>query len=203
MSKKLVCGIGINDIPDFSKTREGKNWYGVMNRGYSSKLKTKQPTYANVTVHPDWWCSSNFKNSAIHNHYVPGYSLDKDILMPGNTEYSEMACRYVPQYLNNLLLDRGNARGSMLGVTENGKGFQARCCQLQANGKYKRVCLGTFEKPEHAHAAWQAAKIVAIEKTIARYKTEPMPLREIIAALKLRIRKLKNDIRKKRITVKL
>lgn len=203
-SKKLVCGVGINDVPGFSKTRQGKNWYGVVTRAYSEVFKSRQPTYENVTVHPDWLTGSNFKNSKIHDHYVPGYCLDKDILVPGNKQYSEAACRYVPYYVNNVLIDRGNSRGDQpLGVSTHGKGFRANCRQLQQDGKSKKVYLGTFSTPELAHREWQTAKIVAIEKVIVRYKTEPMPLREIIAALKLRIRKLKNDIRKKRITVKL
>jgi len=204
MSKKKVYGIGINDVLGFSKTREGKNWCQVMRRGYCPKLKMRRPTYANVTVHPDWLIASNFKNSKIHDHYIPGYCLDKDILVPGNKQYSETACRYVPQYVNNVLLDRGKYRGILpLGVSMHGKGFQAHCSQMQINGKPKSVAFGTFKTPELAHREWQTAKIVAIEKVIARYKTEPMPLREIIAALKLRIRKLKNDIRNKCITVKL
>ncbi|QGU14732.1 hypothetical protein GNG27_08700 [Leclercia sp. 119287] len=203
-SKKLVCGVGINDVPGFSKTRQGKNWYSVITRAYSEMFKSRQPTYENVTVHPDWLTGSNFKNSNIHDHYVPGYCLDKDILVPGNKEYSEAACRYVPQYVNNLLLDRGNDRGLLpVGVTRHGKGFQAHCSQLQQNDKSKKVSLGTFSTPELAHREWQRGKIKAIVLVIEKYKTEPMPLREIIAALKLRIRKLKNDIRKKRITIKL
>jgi len=203
-SKKLVCGVGINDVQGFSKTREGKNWYSVVTRAYSEVFKSRQPTYENVTVHPDWLTGSNFKNSKIHDHYVPGYCLDKDILVPGNKQYSEAACRYVPHYVNNVLIDRGNSRGDQpLGVSTHGKGFRANCRQLQQDGKSNKVYLGTFSTPELAHREWQRGKIKAIEIVIEIYKTEPMPLREIIAALKLRIRKLKNDIRKKRITDKL
>ena len=195
MAKKLVYGVGDNDVPGFSKSWKYEFWKGGLRRGYSKKFLLNHATYIGVTFHPDWLKSSNFDNSIIHNHYVPGYCLDKDILIRGNKEYSEVACRYVPQYLNKLLLDRGAARGLMLGVSENGKGFRARCWQFQANGTYKRACLGTFDTPEQAHAAWQRGKIVAIENAIARYKTEPMPLREIIAALELRIQTLRDDIK--------
>ncbi|QFH49348.1 hypothetical protein [Leclercia adecarboxylata] len=130
--------------------------------------------------------------------------MDKDILVPGNKQYSEAACRYVPQYVNNVLVDRGNDRGLLpLGVTRHGKGFQAPCSQRQQDDESKKVSLGTFSTPELAHRDWQRGKIKAIVLVIEKFKTEPMPLREIIAALKLRIRKLKNDIRAKCLTVKL
>lgn len=221
MNVKYVCGVGINDIKKAEVIKylvqvEGymtevalklysimyNAWLNLLNRSYSEKHHQLYPTYIGVEVCDEWLLFSNFVKWFTKN-YIGDYQLDKDLLKQNNKQYSPDACRYVPQYVNKVLLDSGNVRGSMLGVGENGKGFQAQCNQLQGDGTYKRVYLGTYDKPKKAHAAWQAAKIVAIEKTIARYKTEPMPLREIIAALKLRIRKLKNDIRKKRKTVKL
>lgn len=40
-SKKLVCGVGDNDVPGFSITREGKNWYNVVTRAYSEVFKSQ------------------------------------------------------------------------------------------------------------------------------------------------------------------
>lgn len=222
MNGKYVCGVGKKDINkaaviEYLVQVEGyitevalklysimyKAWLNLLNRAYSEKYHQSHPTYIGVTVCDEWLSFSRFTKWFTKN-YIGNYQLDKDLLKQNNKQYSPDACRYVPQYVNNVLLDRGNDRGLLpLGVTRHGKGFQAHCSQLQQDGKSKKVSLGTFSTPELAHREWQRGKIKAIEIVIEKYKTEPMPLREIIAALKLRIRKLKNDIRAKSITVKL
>lgn len=207
MSKDKVYGIGINDVPNGSVEYPTAYWSWVhkLERGYSPNFHKKSPTYKGVSVHVDWWYFSTYLKWWLVNS-VTGYDADKDILVPGNQVYSSATVRYVPPYLNALLTDRRNARGACpLGVDfhRQSKKYRARCNQMQVNGTSKLVHLGYFKTEELAHEAWQKGKIVAIENAIKLYRNEPMPLREIIAALKLRIRKLKNDIRKKRITVKL
>ncbi|MDH6161121.1 hypothetical protein M2354_000776 [Leclercia adecarboxylata] len=205
MSKKKIYGIGYNDIDDVCNLYylEYTIWKNLLKRAYSQKYHKLHPTYIGVTVEKEWLVLSSFI-TWLRSNYIHGYSLDKDLLIQGNKHYSPDTCRYIPQYVNTVLIDSGASRGSHpIGVCMTGKKYIARCRQLQASGKSKKVHLGYFETSKKAHAAWQRGKIKAIEIVIEKYKTEPMPLREIIAALKLRIRKLKNDIRGKRITVKL
>lgn len=200
--KKLVQGVGDNDIPKVS----GKvytSWTNMINRGYNSKYHVKKPTYKGVTVHEDWLTLSKFK-SWYDSNYVDGYHLDKDILKQGNKQYCSEYCRFVPSYVNTVLIDCGVSRGDLpIGVCVEGTGFKSQCSQLKSNGVSKQVNLGRFKKPEEAHQAWQHGKIKAIELVIDKYRTEPNPLEEIINALQQRIEVLKHDIKNGLETIKL
>ncbi len=213
MNGKYVCGVGKKDINkaaviEYLVQVEGyiievalklytimyNAWLHLLNRAYSEKYHQSHPTYIGVTVCDEWLLFSRFANWFTKN-YIGDYDLDKDLLKQNNKQYSPDACRYVPQYVNKVLLDCGNARGSMLGVSGNGKGFRARCRQLQANGTYKQIALGSFDRPEQAHAAWQRGKIKAIELVIEKYQKEPCWYPEIVDALNNRIQVLRNDIK--------
>ncbi len=212
MNGKYVCGVGKNDIKkaaviEYLVQVEGyiievalklytimyNAWKNLLNRAYSEKCHQSYPTYIGVTVCDEWLFFSNFAKWFTKN-YIGDYDLDKDLLKQNNKQYSPHVCRYVPNYVNKVLLDRGNARGSMLGVCESGKGFKAQCNQLQGDGTYKRVYLGTYDKPEQAHAAWQRGKIEAIKKVIEKYQKDPHWYPEIVDALNNRIQVLRNDI---------
>jgi len=203
-SKKLVCGVGDNDVkystvkgtPVYEAYRAWKN---MLNRAYSGNF----PAYCGTDVSDDWKLLSKFAAIYLLN-CDDGYELDKDILVTGNKQYGPDTCRYVPNYVNMLLVDRAASRGSLpIGVSIKGNRYQSQCNQLQNNGKSKKVSFGTFDAPEKAHQAWQNGKITAIERVIKKYKTEPNPLPEIIDALNQRIQVLKDDIQAGAITIKL
>jgi len=214
MNGKYVCGVGKKDINkaaviEYLVQVEGyiievalklysimyKAWLNLLNRAYSEKYHQSHPTYIGVTVCDEWLSFSRFTKWFTKN-YIGNYQLDKDLLKQNNKQYSPDACRYVPQYVNNVLLDRGNDRGLLpLGVTRHGKGFQAHCSQLQQDGKSKKVSLGTFSTPKLAHHEWQRGKIKAIELVIEKYQKEPRWYPEIVDALNNRIQVLRNDIK--------
>lgn len=214
MNVKYVCGVGKNDIKkaaviEYLVQVEGyiievamklyaimyNAWVNLLSRSNSEKYHQSHPTYIGVTVCDEWLLFSNFVKWFAKN-YIGNYQLDKDLLKQNNLQYSPDACRYVPTYVNSVLLDCGASRGVLpIGVTIRGKYFKAQCSQLQNDGSSKNVYLGYFGTSEKAHAAWQRGKIKAIEIVIEKYKTEPMPLPEIISALELRIQKLRDDIK--------
>lgn len=196
MSKKLIYGIGYNDIDGVYKLyyKEYTIWKSLLKRAYSEKYHQSNPTYKDVTVESEWLVLSNFI-SWLQSNYVHEYSLDKDLLIQGNKKYSPNTCRYVPQYVNNVLLDCGASRGTLpIGVTSRGKRYRSNCNQIQTDGITKSVHLGYFETLEKAHAAWQRGKIEAIELVIEKYQKEPRWYPEIVDALNNRIQMLRNDI---------
>lgn len=175
MKKKIVQGVGINDADYVVEVKEiigyvdGKRkqkriwicpfyqtWRGMLERGYSSKLKEKYPTYQDAFVNEEWHLFSNFKNWMQEQKWENN-QLDKDILFEGNKEYSKEKCIFVPQYINLFLVDRGNDRGEWpLGVSwynQVGK-FRARC----SNGVGNKIHLGYFTDPNEAHLAWKTYK---------------------------------------------
>ncbi len=144
---KLVCGVGVNDY-EGNVTENGKHiksyntWCSMLARCYSSKAQIKMPTYIDCSVCEEWLSFSNFKIWFDEN-YVEGFHLDKDILVQGNKVYSPEFCRFVPQYLNKLLTDCGNARGDLpLGVAESKPDHKTR----KINSTYKALCNNGYGK---------------------------------------------------------
>ena len=163
---RLVYDKGMNDLDepiwkDGKTLKFYKTWQGMLSRCYSEESLSKHRTYVGCSVCSSWLSLSNFKVWFDVN-YREGMALDKDILIQGNKIYSPEACRFVPEYINNLLTDAGAARGAYpLGVTavkskaKNGRittTYQAAC--RGGNGK---KCYKNFRTIPEA-AAWYSLK---------------------------------------------
>ena len=165
--RKPLFGVGTNDA-DYvtTPTVDGvslrdpayRAWVNMLIRAYDPKFHDKHPTYSDVTVCKEWHSFSAFRAWWLDN-YKEGFSLDKDLLVPGNREYGPDACVYVPQWLNNFTIDRGAGRGELpIGVCLNklaGK-YQSNCSN-PITGKNHN--LGYFTTPEEAHEAWLDFKL--------------------------------------------
>lgn len=191
VSGRLVCGMGINDLPGqsyYKDTVTGKSlpqpayvsWNAMLHRAYGEKLHARAPTYIGCTVHPDWLSFSVFK-AWFDQNYIPGWCLDKDLIHPGNKVYGPEHCRYVPPYINLIVTDSRATRGLWpLGVTKQARGisFQASC---RADGE--QIRLGSFDCPMSAHKAWQEKKADVIDATLQRYMKEQVVHIEVVRAL--------------------
>lgn len=179
-SKNLIQGVGVNDADYVIQIKEtvgcvdGKRkrklvwtcplyetWHSMLKRGYSSKLKEKQPAYKDVFVNEEWHLFSSFKRWMEQQKWQDKegnkLQLDKDILFEGNKEYAKDKCIFVPKHINLFLTDRGAERGEWpLGVCWHKAGgkFQSTC----SNGKGKLIHLGLFNDPNEAHLAWKSYK---------------------------------------------
>lgn len=194
---KLTCNIGLNDSSK-PVTISGKiiksydTWRNMLARCYSTKYQKKHPTYAGCSVSEEWQLFSNFEKWFSSN-YVEGWQLDKDILSPGNKVYSADTCVFVPQKLNNLLLDCRAARGAyLLGVDFHKPRQKYRASVNTGTG---RLYIGYFITQLEAHRVYQLAKA----DSIATAETDNLRIR---AALALRAAKLRDDHANNRITVK-
>jgi len=129
---KLVAGVGANDyegsiVINGQTIKSYNTWTHMLQRCYDSKYQTRKPTYIGCTVCSEWLNFSSFK-TWFDSNYKEGLALDKDILKPGNKQYGPDTCRFVPRYINNLLLDSGRSRGPYpLGVSKHGSGYQMKC----------------------------------------------------------------------------
>lgn len=200
-SRTPVCGVGVNDLPEHAyfidkatkKLRQRpaySAWTSMLNRAYNPKIHARLPGYAGCSVHPEWHTFSGFK-SWFDGNFVEGWCLDKDLICPGNKIYSASHCRYVPQYINTLVLDGEAARGQWpLGVTKqkHQQKYCARCC---INGKQKY--LGSYASPLLAHRAWQMAKAQVLHTTLERYKQEKVVDMGVVRSLKEYAERLESD----------
>ena len=173
-TQKLVYGKGVNDLnkPAYINGKQLKFyviWVSMLRRCYSEKSLSRHRTYRGCTVCDEWLLLSNFKKWYDIN-YRDGMEMDKDILVKGNKIYSPEACRFVPQYINNLLTNSAAARGDLpLGVSavkkklKNGQittAYRAQCSDGKGGHPHK-----DFRTIPEA-AAWYSAKKKEVVKEI-------------------------------------
>lgn len=189
---KLVYGVGVNDyegnvFEDGKIIKSYKTWENMLGRCYSTKVQIKNPTYIGCSVCDEWLSFSNFKIWFDEN-YIEGFSLDKDILLEGNKIYSPEFCRFVPQYLNNLLTDRRNARGELpIGLTElnkdNQKGRINSTYKAKCNNGYGNDISKTFKTIQEAVAWYSATKKRIVKEQAQRAFLENAIKTDIYLAL--------------------
>lgn len=160
---KLIYGVGVNTggkhraKVNGTKTPAYRAWHSMLRRAYCPKYHEKYPTYIGCSVANDWseyqafaeW----FENHEYGNH---GYDLDKDLLLPGNKIYAPDRCVFVPQQLNKLLTDRGNARGQYMQGVSFDRGRNKFMAQIKINGKPKN--LGRFDTELEAYQTYKTTK---------------------------------------------
>lgn len=139
MSKRLICGRGINDSNcRITRTKQGKTiwrcpyyvvWSSMLFRCYSAYELNRKPTYKDCHVCKEWLLFSNFK-AWMEAQDWEGRQLDKDILGDGKL-YSPGTCCFVPQWLNSLFHPCTSKCGLPIGVSRAGSKFKA---QLRIDG---------------------------------------------------------------------
>ena len=174
MANRLVYGVGYTDCcPSDSPERCAayKVWSHMLERCYAHGIHEKHPTYVGVTVAPEWHVFSAFAEWYAIN-YRPGCVLDKDLKFLGNKVYSPDTCVFIPQDINNLLIDSASSRGDLpIGVTRDRKRYKSRFTCLG-----KSTYIGTFPSPELAHQAYLKAKSDHIFGLLKRM-TVPAPVK--------------------------
>lgn len=167
----LVYGVGINDSTHNLITTEyvngkrktvwlcpfGQCWKKMLERCYSRKFISRNPTYDGCSVCEEWKLFSSF-SAWMQSQDWQGKQLDKDILNPGNKIYSPENCIFVSAKLNSFFTDRSADRGDWpIGVCLNkrrGK-FQGSCRNpFTGKREYSRY----FDHAETAHQYWLSRK---------------------------------------------
>lgn len=173
-NRKLVHGVGDNDLRLPATDPIYIIWKSMLGRCYSQKIKQEQPTYTPITCCKEWHTLSIFKAWTTSQEWE-GKQLDKDLLVPGNTEYGPTKCVFVSPQINTLI-HGGYKRKHALptGVHRNGKKFSS-----EFNHKY----LGTFSTPEEAHKAYNTARN-ALLKTLAFSESNPLIQNALLRHLK-------------------
>ncbi len=174
--KKLVWGVGVNDLPYRvhvmeEVTKNGgkkvwksvfrcpyyKAWASMLERCYSKKYLESHPTYIDTSVCNEWVYASAFKEWMEKQDW-DGKNLDKDIIVPKSKLYSPETCAFVLKATNSFVTARDACRGDYpVGVylyKPTGK-YQAHC-----NNPFsvKQENLGYFSTPGEAHEAWRKRK---------------------------------------------
>lgn len=167
---KLVFGIGIcdtttscTDVKRHGRQAQSKAysaWTLLLARCYDKTTLAKHPTYTDCFVCDEWLLFSNFEKWFTENH-IPGCHLDKDILVKNNRVYGPSTCKYVPQFINNLLCtNHTDSTGNPQGVSV-GKGNKY---QVGLSRYGKRYSLGNFTSKDEAFITYCFAKYKHIKE---------------------------------------
>ena len=144
-------------------------WSAIFQRCYNGKSKY----HVDCEVVEDWWLLSEFwkwMDTKEWKRNGEKFSLDKDLLFPGNTLYGPDTCMFVPQQINTMFTVRQAARGDLpLGVTlrKDTNKYLVHCHQ---DGKI--VHGGYFNDPQIAHKVWQEMKLEEMKLQAIQNKDE-------------------------------
>lgn len=105
--RRGMCGIGYSGMAVGAEGYYEKSytkWKDMMQRCHDKEVHKKyKPEYADKCVCEEWQNYANFK-LWYDEHHVFGnrIDLDKDILKPGNKEYSPETCVLIEHYINTI-----------------------------------------------------------------------------------------------------
>ena len=194
---KLVCGVGVNDLPYKTQLYEwvtengGKRvrkpvficpyyevWKHMLGRCYSKKSLESYPSYIGTSVCNEWLYASAFRKWMEQQDWH-GKCLDKDIIAPGSKLYSPETCAFVLQATNKFVIASDASRGSYpVGVNlfkRTGE-YRAQCSNPFTG---ERGYLGLFSTPQAAHEAWRKRKH-ELAQLVAAKESDP----RVVEALK-------------------
>lgn len=186
----LTFGVGYTDGVLTKKDKTHLNYYNywkqILERGYCAKLKSKYPSYLEVTVCEEWHSLKNFKTWFEDNFpKVEGcYDLDKDLLSGENKIYSPLTCVFLPKRINTLLINKyHNRKGKVLpiGVTQKREGgkYCARC----HIGEKQPFVIGYFDCPDRAWESYRDFKQDYIRSLAEEYNDKGMLCERAYTAL--------------------
>lgn len=177
-NKKIVFGVGINDVIGAKRTKAWRKWMSMLTRCYGVDNFGDRPTYADCHVCNEWHLFSNFK-VWFDDNYVDGCVLDKDLLIRGNKIYSPETCCFVPQRINTIVLDRGRDRGKYpVGVSKQGHKFQ-----VGVNIDGKRKYIGLYDTVEDAFNAYKYEKEKYIKEVATEYYNDGKITKQVYEVL--------------------
>lgn len=171
MGNRILFGVGVNDSLTPVKVngkyiKSYETWKSILQRCYSEKSLGRHPSYSECVVCDEWKSFLSFKEWHDINH-VEGWHIDKDILVEGNKIYSPLTCRFVPHFINSLLLDRKLGRGEFpIGVNYEKDRNKYKAC-ISKYGKVHH--LGYFNDPVSAFNSWRLAKIDYVHEVANNY----------------------------------
>ena len=163
---KLVCGVGVNDLPYRTEVREyvtengGKRirksvfkckyytvWKEMLRRCYSKKFLESNPSYIGTSVCSEWLYAATFKKWMEQQDWH-GKCLDKDIVVPRSKLYSPDTCAFVLPATNSFVIARDACRGDYpIGVN-----------LFKPTGKYRAQCKTLSPESKNTWASSQPQK---------------------------------------------
>ena len=152
-------------------TKTYKTWSGILERCYSEKYQSKNPTYKNTTICEEWKCFQVFAQWFEENYnpeVMEGWDLDKDIICTDCKIYSPETCCFVPHEINSVMLQCSKTQGKYPTGVSLHKNMKKFMSQLSKKGK--KLNLGYFETEQEAFQVYKDVKESYIKELAEKYK---------------------------------
>jgi hypothetical protein len=153
-------------------------------------------SYEFAEVDTPWVFFSNFSQWA-KNKYRPGYHLDKDLLVEGNTLYSPDTCCFLPPRINSAF--KPNSKVSPIGRGVRMKTSLGGCIYYEAYtadfATVKWKSLGCYKTVEDAHKTWQLSRIANLNSCIEYLYDLDFQDERVFTAINNRINCVKQNIK--------
>lgn len=147
----------------------------MLQRCYSDDYQVAQPTYADCSVADEWLSYQTFAEwiNTQPAWGIPGFELDKDLIVLGNKIYGPKTCSMVPGAINCLIATRSRRNSSPLGAcfNEEKRKYTAYCMDGNGNNKY----LGAFTDAEDAFSVYKSYKERVIKMVAERFRAQIDP----------------------------
>lgn len=166
MNRRLICGVGVNDIYGSKNDRSYNTWCHMIKRCYMKSKKFN--AYKDCYVCDEWKIFSNFKKFYDENCHDSTFHLDKDIIFQGNKEYSPQTCVFVPMEINECIKSEwSNNKTLPLGVTKTKYGkYRSRCRIEKGEGE---THIGVYENEKEAFYAYREFKKKRLKEMAEKY----------------------------------
>lgn len=175
-----ILGWGINDVGyKVSDTSTGwvcpfySKWRSMIHRVKGKNLNHKK-TYENCSISEDFRYLSQFtewsKSQGFGEEFSHLVHLDKDSLVTGNTEYSQISCCFLPAIVNCNLADISHGGEYPLGIIKRKRRDGSTFLSTGLVHKKKIKCLGVVSDPMEGHRLWQKEKIKILKDLIGDYR---------------------------------
>lgn len=173
---RSVAGVGYIGFGDFSVvknkklTKEYICWKSMVERCHDELVRSKRPTYKDVSLCEEWHNFQNFAKWHVEQtgSSNKGWHLDKDLLIKNNKVYCPEACVFIPQEINSFLaVPKKVSKTEPIGVYfEKDSGKYVACCH---NG-FRQKKIGRFDCVEKAYSEYASFKELLARKLAIEWK---------------------------------
>ena len=172
--KNITKADFVNDADYPTQVGKGfDKWVCPFYRAWASmkdRVGGDKPAYAGTTICEDWLHFSKFKRW-VEKQPWEGRQLDKDILYPSAKRYSPETCRFVPAWINTLVVSQTGQRGMWpIGVHQKPR-YKRQFAAQVGDGLGGKLHLGYFYTAEEAHQAYLKGKAAVVKSAIERWTT--------------------------------
>ena len=156
-------------------TEVQKAWKGMQTRCSDNKRSGSKIVWPTIREFTPWF----------EANYVKGWELDKDLLVPGNTEYGPDTCRFIPSALNAM---QAYNIMSIKSASLHYGGYRAR-----VRWKGKQITIGKYDTEQEAVYWMRRRKIQWVFESLPEFRVMGV-CEDLLSSVEQQMRKYAKEI---------